>query len=86
MTGIMRAGCHLVKNQLVISDSGHGLKQDSHSKLFTPFYTTKPIGEGTGLGMAISYTLIEEHDGKIKVDSRLDKGTLVSIYLPLSAT
>jgi signal transduction histidine kinase len=53
-------------------------------KVFDPFYTTKPVGEGTGLGLPISHGIIEKHNGKIEVSSVVDVGTCFKITLPLS--
>ena len=55
----------------------------SLKKIFEPFYTTKPVGEGTGLGMAISYKIIKNHNGDIKVKSEVGKGTCFTIKLPI---
>ena len=66
-----------------ISDNGSGIKAENIKDIFTPFYTTKPIGEGTGLGLFICYRIItEEHAGQIKVFSGLN-GTTFRVMLPL---
>ena len=52
-------------------------------KLFTPFFTTKPIGQGTGLGLGISYGIIEKHNGRIWAESKVGAGTTFNIELPL---
>jgi len=65
-----------------IRDNGAGMTQDVVKKIFEPFFTTK--SSGTGLGMMISQKIIREHGGKIVIDSRVNKGTEVSIYLPVS--
>ncbi|WDE07681.1 HAMP domain-containing protein [Thalassomonas viridans] len=74
-------------HQLKISfkDNGCGMDEATRQKIFDPFFTTKDVGSGTGLGMAISFGIIEEHGGKIKVTSAIDEGTNISIYLPLNA-
>lgn len=66
-----------------IRDTGCGIDQDKLDKIFDPFFTTKPVGEGTGLGLAISYGIIEEHGGRIEVESALNEGTAFTIQLPL---
>ncbi len=66
-----------------IEDNGCGMSDETLKKLFEPFYTTKPVGEGTGLGMSITYNIINElHQGKLEVVSELNKGTIISIYIP----
>ncbi|MEO0442196.1 MAG: DAHL domain-containing protein [Pseudomonadota bacterium] len=64
-------------------DSGVGMDDETKSKIFDPFFTTKSVGEGTGLGMSISYKIIKLHKGDIVVDSEFDKGTTVSLVFPL---
>ncbi|ASP39275.1 hypothetical protein CHH28_11570 [Bacterioplanes sanyensis] len=66
-----------------VSDTGHGIDEQHLDQLFTPFFTTKPVGEGTGLGLSISYGLIQEHGGDIKVDSTPGEGTCFTVWLPL---
>lgn len=68
-----------------IQDNGKGIPSDVLPKVFDPFFTTKPIGEGTGMGLSISYKIIQEHGGRIDVDSVTGQGTTFSIYLPLQA-
>jgi len=55
------------------------------SKLFTPFFTTKPPGKGTGLGLSISYGIISRHQGRIEVQSQPGKGTTFTLRLPVAA-
>ena len=69
--------------QLIISDNGPGMTEETRRRIFEPFYTTKPLGSGTGLGMAITYGIIQGHHGDISVESRLGKGTTFTITLPL---
>lgn len=66
-----------------ISDNGKGIPPEIMSKIFDPFFTTKAVGKGTGLGLSISYKIIEQHGGKISVDSVVGKGTTFTIVLPL---
>lgn len=67
-----------------IKDSGCGMTREQAAKIFEPFYTTKPVGEGTGLGMSISYKVIQQHNGSITVDSEEGKGTKFTIRLPIT--
>ena len=66
------------------SDTGEGIKKEDIRKVFEPFYTTKPVGQGTGLGMSITYRVIKNHNGEISVDSELGKGTTFTIKLPIN--
>ena len=70
--------------QIIISvrDTGCGIAADNMKDLFTPFYTSKKVGEGTGLGLSISHGIIEKHGGSIKVTSEPGKGTEFRISLP----
>jgi len=66
-----------------ISDNGSGVSPENHSKIFDPFYTTKEVGQGTGLGLSVSYGIIQEHGGSIKIDSKLGEGSTFIITLPI---
>ncbi|WP_108651041.1 ATP-binding protein [Dongshaea marina] len=66
-----------------IKDNGHGIEPELMDKLFTPFFTTRQVGEGTGLGLSISHGIIRAHGGEIKVSSEPGKGTCFSLHLPL---
>lgn len=67
--------------QLIISDSGSGMSLASIQRAFEPFYTTKAVGEGTGLGLSTVYGLVQRHNGTIKIDSQLHSGTTVTVSL-----
>ena len=64
-------------------DTGHGIPQDHLPKIFEPFYTTKPQGRGTGLGLSICYGIIQEHRGRIEVESQIGVGSVFKVYLPV---
>lgn len=68
-----------------VSDTGHGITPEDMPKIFEPFFTTKEIGKGTGLGLAVCYGIITDHDGRLNVRSNIDKGTTFSIFLPLES-
>jgi signal transduction histidine kinase len=69
--------------EVTISDEGIGISEENVKKIFEPFFTTKEIGKGTGLGLSVSYGIIKEHGGEIKVKSKQGVGTTFSIILPL---
>lgn len=68
-----------------IADTGSGIVDDNLSKIFEPFFTTKRVGEGTGLGLWVSYGIVQSFGGDIQVSSEVGKGTTFSIILPLNA-
>ncbi len=65
-----------------IKDTGKGMSEEVKKRIFEPFFTTKDVGQGTGLGMSISFGIIEQHKGKIEVESEERKGTTMTIALP----
>ncbi|WP_236860599.1 sensor histidine kinase [Candidatus Reidiella endopervernicosa] len=68
---------------IVFEDDGKGMDEQTQARIFDPFYTTKPVGEGTGLGMSLSYNIIQKHGGTITVESQIGKGTRFLIWLPV---
>ncbi|MGQ9804612.1 MAG: sensor histidine kinase [Chlorobiales bacterium] len=69
--------------KISIADTGVGISEANLKRIFEPFFTTKPTGQGTGLGLSIVYKIIERHDGKIDVKSKVGEGTEFIITLPL---
>ena len=68
--------------KIEITDTGNGIPKENHSKVFTPFFTTKSMGKGTGLGLAISYGIIQMHKGNITFTSEPGIGTTFKVLLP----
>jgi two-component system NtrC family sensor kinase len=84
--GTITISTRLVDQQWVeikVSDTGCGIPEEHLSRLFTPFFTTKPPGKGTGLGLSIVYGIIKMHRGQIAVESRVGEGTTFTITLPI---
>jgi two-component system NtrC family sensor kinase len=73
-----------INNKVVIkvSDNGNGIPQNIIDKIFQPFFTTKPTGQGTGLGLSLSYDIIKAHGGELKVESNEARGTEFIIMIP----
>ncbi|MFM8395089.1 MAG: ATP-binding protein, partial [Acidobacteriota bacterium] len=67
---------------ITFRDSGEGIPAEHLTRIYDPFFTTKQIGKGTGLGLAVSYGIIQDHGGEITVESRASEGTLFRITLP----
>jgi PAS domain S-box-containing protein len=67
---------------LLVTDSGHGMPPEVISRVFEPFYTTKPLGQGTGLGLSMVYGFVRQSKGQIEISSEVGQGTTISIYLP----
>lgn len=65
-----------------VRDTGVGIAQDVLEHIFEPFFTTKEVGRGTGLGLAVTYSLVKRHGGRIEVKSELGRGSVFSIHLP----
>ncbi|MGE5809006.1 MAG: sensor histidine kinase [Nitrospirota bacterium] len=76
-----RAGKDLVTVEL--TDTGHGIPEEHLDKIFDPFFSTKPDGEGPGLGLSISYMIVQNHGGRIEVNSKVGQGSTFRISLPV---
>jgi two-component system NtrC family sensor kinase len=78
---------HTEENHRVIihvKDTGCGMNEETISKLFTPFFTTKPVGVGTGLGLSVSYVILEAHNVQVTVDSEIGLGSTFNLSFPVS--
>jgi signal transduction histidine kinase len=71
------------KIQITVRDNGNGIPQKIIDKIFQPFFTTKPTGQGTGLGLSLSYDIVKAHGGEIKVESKEGEGSEFNIQLPV---
>ena len=70
--------------EIQVSDTGAGMSKEVMEQIFTPFYTTKQLGKGTGMGLAIVYGVVKMHAGDISVNSEPGKGTTFTIHFPLA--
>ena len=66
-----------------IEDNGNGIPQKIFDKIFQPFFTTKPTGQGTGLGLVLAYDIIKAHGGEIKVETKEGEGSEFIVELPI---
>ncbi|MCE7058216.1 ATP-binding protein, partial [Algoriphagus sp. AGSA1] len=66
-----------------VEDTGCGMTPEVQQRIFEPFYTTKPVGQGTGMGLALSYGIVQKHNGRIDVFSRVGHGTRIRVWLPV---
>ncbi len=73
------------KVEIRVGDNGNGIPQKVFDKIFQPFFTTKPTGEGTGLGLSLSYDIVKAHGGELKAETKEGDGTTFLIYLPLGS-
>jgi signal transduction histidine kinase len=69
--------------QILIEDNGNGIPENIRQKIFQPFFTTKPTGQGTGLGLSLAYEIIKAHGGEIRVETKEGEGSLFVIQLPV---
>jgi signal transduction histidine kinase len=71
------------KLEIKVADNGNGIPQKILDKIFQPFFTTKPTGQGTGLGLSLSYDIVKAHGGELKVETIENEGTEFKIILPV---
>lgn len=69
--------------EVLFADSGIGIPEENRAKIFEPFFTTKKVGEGTGLGLSVSYGIVRDHGGDIKLDSQVGVGSTFTVVLPI---
>jgi len=72
------------KIEIKVEDNGNGIPKEVKEKIFQPFFTTKPTGQGTGLGLSLSYDIVKAHGGELKVETKEGEGTTFTIVLPMS--
>ena len=80
----IRTGCQGEEVFVAIADSGVGIPPENLTRIFDPFFTTKPVGKGTGLGLSLAYSIVQKHQGRIEVESKLDKGSTFTVWLPIN--
>jgi signal transduction histidine kinase len=78
----MSAGQGEGKIEIIVRDNGNGIPQKVLDKIFQPFFTTKPTGQGTGLGLSLSYDIVKAHSGELKVETVEGKGSTFIIHIP----
>ncbi len=71
--------------EVTVADTGCGIPQENLNKIMDPFFTTKPVGQGTGLGLSIVHKIVQEHGGRLDIDSAVGKGTRITLSFPLRA-
>ncbi|HLF45782.1 MAG TPA: HAMP domain-containing sensor histidine kinase, partial [Chitinophagaceae bacterium] len=70
--------------EISVKDNGNGIPQKVLEKIFQPFFTTKPTGQGTGLGLSLSYDIVKAHGGELKVETKEGEGSEFIIHLPIA--
>ena len=73
------------KVEISVADNGNGIPQKILDKIFQPFFTTKPTGQGTGLGLSLAYDIIKAHGGELKVETKEGEGSEFIIQLPVTS-
>ena len=70
--------------EITVSDNGNGIPKNIVDKIFQPFFTTKPTGEGTGLGLSLAHEIVKAHGGELKVETKEGEGTNFIIIIPIT--
>jgi signal transduction histidine kinase len=83
-TVILTTTKHNGKIEIRVKDNGNGMPQKILDKIFQPFFTTKPAGQGTGLGLSLAYDIVKAHGGEIKVAAKEGEGSEFIVQLPVS--
>jgi signal transduction histidine kinase len=68
--------------EISVKDNGSGIPEHIKEKIFQPFFTTKPTGQGTGLGLSLSYDIVKAHGGEFRIESKINEGTTFIFNLP----
>jgi signal transduction histidine kinase len=71
---------------LIVEDTGVGMNEEVMKRIFIPFFTTKDVDQGTGLGLAVVHGIVTSHGGSIKMESHVDRGTRFEVQIPLTAS
>ena len=77
----LKSGCYC---KISVKDTGHGMNRETQKRVFEPFFSTKPKGEGTGLGLSVVHGIVKTYGGVIEVESEPGKGSRFDVYLPLA--
>jgi signal transduction histidine kinase len=83
-TLVIRTKKHIDKIEIIVQDNGGGIPQKVLDKIFQPFFTTKPTGQGTGLGLSLSYDIVKAHGGELRVETKEGEGSEFIISLPVN--